>query len=247
MRVVDAHYHLGACRVFGLQADEDAILAAMDRNGVDAAIVQPFPGVSDPAAVHDRIAALARAQPGRIHGMVSLNPHAPDREGWVREVERCVRDLGFVAIKLHTIGHAVNPLSEDGGLVFETARRLGIAVMVHTGMGIPLAAPSLVGPRAKQYPEVPIVLAHMGFVITAAEAVLTAAHYPNVSVETSWSTVGDIGWAIQTLGAGRVMFGSDTADNLPVELAKYHSMALSDETRAAVLGGTAARVFKLDD
>jgi predicted TIM-barrel fold metal-dependent hydrolase len=246
MKVIDTHYHLGDCRVFSLNAEEDAILAAMEQNGVDAAVVQPFPGASDPRAVHDRIAALARRQPGRVYGMVSLYPHMPDRDAWNREVERCVRDLGFKAIKLHTIGHALNPLSEDGGMIFEAARRLGIAVMVHTGMGIPLAAPSLVGPRAEQYPDVPIVLAHMGFVIAAGEAVLTAKRYPNLYVETSWSMIGDIQWAIQALGPDRVMFGSDTADNLPVEVAKYRAMGLDDETRAAVLGGTAARVFKLN-
>jgi predicted TIM-barrel fold metal-dependent hydrolase len=58
--------------------------------------------------------------------------------------------------------------------------------------------------------------------------------------------IGDIQWAIQALGPARVMFGSDTADNLPVEVAKYRAMELDDETRTAVLGGTATRVFKLD-
>ncbi len=130
-------------------------------------------------------------------------------------------------------------------MIFEAARRHKIPVMVHTGMGIPLAAPSLVGPRAEQYPDVPIVLAHMGFVITAGEAVLTAKRYPNLYLETSWSMVGDIAWAIATVGADHVMFGSDTTDNVAVELAKYRSLDLDDEKRAQVLGGTAAQVFKL--
>ena len=245
MRIVDAHYHLGDCRVFGLNVDEDDILAAMDRNGVSAALVQPFPGASDAAAVHDRIAALARSHPARIHGIVSLNPHAPDRAAWNREVDRCVLELGFVGIKVHTIGHALNPLSEDAGAIFEAARRLGITVMVHTGMGIPLAAPSLVGPRAEQYPDVSIVLAHMGFVITAGEAVLTAKRYPNIFVETSWSMIGDIAWAISELGAERVMFGSDTPDNVPVELAKFNALTLTDQQRQQVLGGAVSTAFKL--
>jgi predicted TIM-barrel fold metal-dependent hydrolase len=41
------------------------------------------------------------------------------------------------------------------------------------------------------------------------------------------------------------MFGSDTMDNVAVELAKYRSLDLDDEKRAQVLGGTAAQVFKL--
>src|SRR5437762_1010440 len=101
MPTIDAHFHLGDCRVFSLNAEEDAILAAMDRHGVDAALVQPFPGATDARAMHDRIAALARRLPGRAYGIVSLNPHA-ERGAWTREVERCVRELGFVGIKLHT-------------------------------------------------------------------------------------------------------------------------------------------------
>jgi predicted TIM-barrel fold metal-dependent hydrolase len=244
MKIVDAHYHLGDCRVFSLNAEEDEIVAAMDRHGVDAALLQPFPGATDARAIHDRIAALSKRLPGRIHGLISLNPHA-EREAWSREVARCVNELGFVGIKLHTIGHALNPLSEDGGAIFEAARRHRIPVMVHTGLGIPLAAPSLVGPRAEQYPDVQIVLAHMGFVIAAGEAVILAKRYPNISVETSWSMVGDIGWAIAELGADRVLFGSDTRENLGVELAKYEALNLDAETRAAVLGGNASRIFGL--
>jgi predicted TIM-barrel fold metal-dependent hydrolase len=48
-------------------------------------------------------------------------------------VERCVKELKFVGVKLHTIGHGVNPLTEDGDLVFATAFELGIPAMVHTG------------------------------------------------------------------------------------------------------------------
>jgi predicted TIM-barrel fold metal-dependent hydrolase len=184
MQVVDAHHHLGICRVFGLNVAEDAIVAALDRHGIDTALVQPFPGGADPAGVHDRIAALARRYPGRVFGIVSRNPHQ-ERAAWTREVERCVGDLGFVGIKLPSTGHAVNPLSHDGAASFAVAQRWRIPVMVHTGMGIPLVAPSLVGPRAEQCPDVTSVLAHTGCGITSCEVVLAAQRYPNIHVETS--------------------------------------------------------------
>ena len=57
--ILDAHMHLGECRVFDNDVSEQALMDALDRNQVDAAIVQPFPGAPDPRAVHDRIANLA--------------------------------------------------------------------------------------------------------------------------------------------------------------------------------------------
>jgi predicted TIM-barrel fold metal-dependent hydrolase len=88
--IVDAHAHLGDCRVFDLNVTEDDLLRSMDANRVDASVVQPFPGASDAAAVHKRIRQLAARQPGRIYGMASVNPHRPKQE-YVDEVTRWAR------------------------------------------------------------------------------------------------------------------------------------------------------------
>ncbi len=116
LKVIDAHEHLGECRVFGLRATEEDLLRRMEECGIDAMIVQPFPGAEDPLKTHDRIANLCAKYPGRFFGLASLSPHR-DRTAYRQEVERCVRDLKFVGVKLHTIGHAVLTLSEDGELV----------------------------------------------------------------------------------------------------------------------------------
>lgn len=242
--IVDAHMHLGDCRVFDLNISEEQLLQSMDANGVDASIIQPFPGASDPAAVHRRIWQLGRQHPGRIYGIASLTPHQP-RPQYVDEVRHCVEVYGFVAVKLHTIGHAVMPLGNDATVVFETAAELRIPVMVHTGMGLPFAAPALVIPRARQYPSVPIVLAHAGFVISTPDAYVVARECPNVYLEPSWCMKDSIGWLVQDLGADRVMLGSDLPTNTHVELEKVRGLRLPKDTEEKVLGGTASRIFKL--
>ena len=108
--IIDAHVHLGDCRVFDLNNTEDEVIGTMDSNEVEVAVVQPFPGARDVEDVHNRIAALAKTHPGRIFGLASMNPHV-DREQYVGEMKRCVEKLGFVGIKMHTVGHAVAPLS----------------------------------------------------------------------------------------------------------------------------------------
>jgi len=242
--IIDAHAHLGTCRVFDLDVSEHLLLEKLESNGVDALIVQPFPGAPDPAAVHNRIAALAERHPGGIYGLASLNPHI-GHDAYRAELTRCVRDLGFVGVKIHTIGHAMNPQSKDADMVVRLAQELGIAVMVHTGAGIPFALPAMVIPLAQRYPDVPIVLAHGGYGIFGAEALTAAQMCANVFIEPSWAPSSGIAGMIRTLGADRVLFGSDMPINQAPELAKYRTIGLSESELDACLWRTAAQVFKL--
>lgn len=243
-KVVDAHAHLGRCCVFDLVSTEEELIRRMDENEIDATILQPFPGAKDAPRNHDCIAELCVKYPGRFFGLASVNPHG-DREAYRREVERCVRQLHFVGVKLHTIGHSVNPLSEDGDFVFATGHELGIPVMVHTGPGVPFALPSLCIPAARKYPDLKIVLAHAGFAVFSADAQVAASVCSNLYLETSWSIGGDIQWMISTLGPDRVMMGTDMASNVPVEVAKHKALDLRPEVYEKVMGGTATNVFKL--
>jgi predicted TIM-barrel fold metal-dependent hydrolase len=242
--VVDAHAHLGGCCVFGVTTTEDDLVRRIEENEIDLTIVQPYPGNKEPGKCHDQIAELCAKYPGRFVGLASLSPHG-DQEFYRREVERCVRDLHFVGLKLHTIGHGVNPMSEDGDLVFRTGYELGIPVMVHTGPGIPFALPALCIPAARSYPGLNIILAHAGWGIFSAEAQVAASVCGNLFLETSWCLGEDIRWMISTIGPTRVMMGADLPSNVPVEIAKYKALDLEDHVYDQVLGATAIEVFGL--
>jgi predicted TIM-barrel fold metal-dependent hydrolase len=243
-KIIDAHAHLGECCVFGLNNKESDLIRTMDENKIDAAIVQPYPGARNAVKAHDEIAELCHKYPGRSFGLASLTPHQ-DHDAYRREVERCVKQLKFVGVKIHTIGHSVNPLSEDADLVFRTANELGIPVMVHTGPGVPFALPALCIPPARKYPSLKIVLAHAGFAVFTAEAQVAASECSNLYLETSWCIADDIGWMISTIGSERVMMGSDLIKNIPVEMAKFKALDLEPNVWAQVMGQTAIDVFQL--
>lgn len=244
LKVIDTHAHLGECCVFGLLATEEEILRRMDENSIDATIVQPYPGAKEARQTHDQIAELCAKYPGRIFGLASMSPHG-DHDAYRREIERCVHELKFVGVKLHTIGHGVNPLSEDGDFVFQTAHDLGIPAMVHTGPGVPFALPALCIPAAQKYPGLNIILAHAGFAVFTAEAQVAASVCGNLYLETSWCIGEDIRWMINTIGPHRVMMGADLPSNVPVEVAKYKALDLEPAVYNQVMGATALQVFKL--
>jgi predicted TIM-barrel fold metal-dependent hydrolase len=242
--IVDSHQHLGRSMFSGTVTTEPELLGAMDRHGVDVALVMPQPTLEDIRAVHDRIADTVARNTGRLFGMASINPWWAEVD-YQAEARRCIRQLGFVALKLHPLGHNIASNHAEADKVFRAASELGVPVIVHTGLGSPWALPSLTIPPARRYPGLPIILAHAGWGLYSAEAVVAAEVCDNLYLEPSWCPTYVARQMIDRFGAGRVLFGSDHVANLPVELAKYRALGLNADALDTVLGGTARAVFGL--
>ncbi|MEM2091752.1 MAG: amidohydrolase family protein [Candidatus Bathyarchaeia archaeon] len=244
--IVDAHAHLGYDYVFEHEFNLKDLLMGMEMNGIDISIVQPGTTFDLETAVkqHNDIAELSKRMPGRIFGMANPNPHLP-RSKYQEELERCVKDLGFVGVKLHPLAHAVNPNSSAGRNIFEAALDLKIPVMVHTGSGVPWSLPSMLIPIAREFPKLKIILAHSGGNLFAEEALLIAEAYPNIYLETSWTPSSAIRKFCRVLGSNRVMFGSDHPENVTVELTKFRSIGLGRKELEFCLGKTAIEVFNI--
>jgi len=244
--IIDAHTHLGTDHVFEEEFPLKNLLTNMKKNKIDISIVQPCMTIDLKTVMkqHNAIAALAKKMPGRIYGMANPNPHLPGNE-YQKELERCVKKLGFLAVKLHPLGHAVNPNRSSGRKVFEAAHDLGIPVMVHTGSGVPWSLPSALIPLARDFSDLNVVLAHSGSAIFSSEAALAAQLHSNVYLETSWLPSTTVLSFCKTLGADRVMFGSDIPINAAGELAKFRSIGLTDKELEWCLGKTATKVFKI--
>lgn len=244
--IIDAHAHLGVDQSFDSVFTEAELLEAQQECGIDLTVVQPATA-HDLATVqqyHDDIADLAGRRPGRFVGMANPSPHLPGDQ-YARELRRCVEQLEFAAVKIHPLAHAVNPLGRAGRRAFAIIDEMGLPVMVHTGVGTPWAAPSLLETIAIAHPRLRIVLAHAGGMVFAAEAGQVASRCEKVYLEPSWCGGFIIRRWVEELGAHRILFGSDHADNAVTELAKYRSMGMDPEQLALVLGGAAAAVFGL--
>lgn len=244
MIIVDAFTHLGDCRVHDLTVGDYEIVDALESNRVSAAVIAPFPGAPNPAQVHDSIADLGRRHPGRVFGLVNVNPHV-DRDRVRREAERAVRQLGFVGLVLDTLGYAVNPQGTDAQTMFELARELKVPIVIHTGHGGPFGLPSALLPRTREYGDVKTILASNGGGIFAAEAHVVAREASNVYVAAAWSRGLDVKRLIDEVGPSRVMYASDLPSNEATELAKYRAMNLFSFQQHLVLGQTAVDAFSL--
>lgn len=244
MKIIDAHMHLGEDLMYNTDDSEEVLLKAMDDNGITGQVLQPGIVARDQKKAHERIYRFAQQHPGRVWGVAVFNPYLPEGE-YVESLRWAVRDLGFKGVKVHPNAFSMAPSHPATEKIYRVAMELDIAVMIHTGNGLPNALPSLCIPVAKKYPNLRIILAHAGGVMFGADAIVAAEVCENIYLETSWTAVYDLEAMVKTIGPERIMFGTDLVPNVPVELAKYRSIALSDSQLEWCFAKTAETVFGL--
>jgi predicted TIM-barrel fold metal-dependent hydrolase len=167
---------------------------------------------------------------------------------------------GVRGVKLHPVVHSFIPNDARLHPMYELCAEAGLTVLSHSGPGhagtAGSATPSDFAPVLTKWPSLKLVLAHLGGASWPETAAL-AADFPQVVFDLSeiieWTgaphapCAADLSALIRQVGADRVMLGSDFPWYDPVRTADRVAglPGLSDSERAAILGGTAARVFGL--
>lgn len=245
--IIDAHVHLGEDVVFDEQVSEEELLEFYKKYDIDGGIIQPYlcrPYMEDVREIHDRIANFTKNRERRWWGMASINPHFRP-EDYDAEANRCVKELGFVGLKITPIGHACHPSSKDALHVFEVCRGLKVPLMMHTGAGIPFSDPISVAKALECFPDVPVVLAHAGSEMHNQQAIYLAVKHENVWLEPSWVGVIGVTNMLDRIGAGRILFSSDNIYQIPVELAKYRSVIRKESDLERVLYRNIVELYRL--
>ncbi len=245
--ILDAHVHLGEDFVFDHVGTEEILLECCEAYGLDGGLVQPSlprPYVEDTRAIHDRIYRFTQDKRRRWWGMASIDPHFRPAD-YDAEAERCVRELGFVGIKLTPIGHACNPSSRDGMHVFEVCRGLDVPLMIHTGNGIPFADPMSSVKALEAFPDVRVVLAHAGSEMFHNSAIYLARKFENVYLEPTWVGTSGVGRMLSELGSTKIFFSSDLPSQIPVELAKYRALVRDPEALERIMYKNLVEAYRL--
>jgi hypothetical protein len=168
-------------------------------------------------------------------------------------VRVCTEEYGLYGVKLNG---AQNVYRIDDPMlslpVIEEIAKAGARLAFHIGPDAyerthPLRAERV----AKMYPEMTILMVHMGMTDwNMNQAVVEiAARNPNMALIGSATDAKAVLHAIDVLGADRVCFGSDAPFRRPHVVRATYEAALryevSKEDRALVMGGNIARLFEL--
>jgi predicted TIM-barrel fold metal-dependent hydrolase len=239
---IDAHVRIGASREASLEVDE--LLGTLTELGIDAALIAPSEAQIAFANRDGNIAtttAAARSD-GRLFPYAIASPWRPDacnELAWAR-------DAGAVALALDPVLQGFDVLDGLIDPLIEFAQAAGWPVYIRTGTpptGLPLPVASL----ARRYPETAFIMGRSGatdFWIDAAPALVRA---PNLYADTSyapWDTVLSEFARNPEIGTHRVVFATDAPYTVPsAELRRIVDWKISAAERAAVLGGTLARLL----
>ena len=240
-------------RLAGDEVPVAATVAAMDEAGVRTGMLCAWWGPHGPLISNDWVAAIAGSYPGRFAGVAAVDLARPVAA--VRELRRCVRDLGFRALRMVPWLWNLPPDDRRYYPLYAECVDLGIPFCLQVGHTGPLC-PSEPGRPipyldtvALEFPELVIVGGHIGYPWTA-EMISLATKYPNVYIDTSAYKCSrypaDLVEYLRGRGRHKVLFGSNhpawpAADCLR-DLA---SLRLDEETTEAFLHATAERVFGL--
>lgn len=235
--------------------DTEGLLALADQAGVRGlALVQALSCYGfDSRYVLDS----ARAHPDRTIAVGSVRAGDPDATA---TLQGDVTERGARGVRLFSVGGMTAPLDDpDARAIVATAADLDIPVVLL----IISSQLSSVRALADEFPSVPFVLDHCGFVDLTGDATFTRAadlfeladagnvHLKVSSICLQATEHPEALWATLSarFGSSRLMWGSDYPHtNQPdyaslVELARATTEGLSDQARDEVLAGTARRLW----
>lgn len=177
--------------------------------------------------LNDRVAEFVGAAPARRIGFLSIHPEV---DGALDELERARTDLGLKGIKLGPNYQIFDPLGPAALRVYELAERHGLPVLFHQGASpvreAPLryAHPLLMDEIAIRFPELRVVMAHLGHP-WQRETIVTIRKHPHVYADVSalfyrpWSLYEGLRLATEWGALDKLLFGSDFPLATPAETA----------------------------
>lgn len=177
--------------------------------------------------LNDDVAAFVAAAPGRRIGFLSVHPEVA---GVDDELERATGDLGLKGIKLGPNYQIFDPLGDAALRLYGFAESRGLPVLFHQGASpvreAPLryAHPLLMDEVAIRFPELRIVMAHMGHPWWR-ETIVTIRKHPHVYADVSalfyrpWSLYEGMRLVAEWNVFDKLLFGSDYPIATPAETA----------------------------
>ena len=228
---------------------------AMDAAGVDFALMSAWSAPRQPPLIsNDEVAGWVEQHPDRFAGVAAADLDRPMEA--VRELRRCVEELGFKGLRVIPWLWEVPPTDRRYYPLFAACVDLGVPFFTQVGHTGPLR-PSETGrpiPYIDQvaidFPELVIVAGHIGYPWTE-EMIAVARKHANVYIDTSAYVPRRFPAELVEYMKGRggrkkVLFGT----NFPMlghaqALEGVEELGLDEEARALFLGGNAQRLLGL--
>lgn len=227
----------------------EALIAKMDKNGVDHAVIHSI----EPLTHTANILEMTEPYRDRVSVFASVERENPDPVGYLKPF---IESGTVSGIKIHPIvgGYACGELPYRMGSVAKLAGEYGLPILIHTGHIPTGALKGLDGctevealePLVRDNPGVCFILAHIGWE-SWRKVLSLCERYENTMVETSWQPAKIIRRAVDRLGPSRVLFGSDFPLFKQSIAIRHLKNALSDKELVEVYSTNAMRLLNIKE
>ena len=254
--VVDVHAHFGLHELSnGSRVDEwysgDAVTVsrraevATVRWSIVSALTALLPYRGNVAKGNAEAVAAAEAQDTLLFWTV-MDPARPET---LAESEALLEHPRCMGIKMHPFMHQYDTRTMAGP-VFEIAARHRTVILAHSGdKG---SYPEDFVPWADRFPEVRLIVAHLGHGDDGLRSrqvnAIENARHRNIWTDTSSSMSiisGLIEWAVSRVGDDRILFGTDTPLYFTAcQKARVECAEISSESKTRILSGNALALFE---
>ena len=166
---------------------------------------------------NETVAEYVKTDPSTLIGFGSV---CPTEDGAAEEVEHANRELGLRGLKLSPIYGNWHPHEGRASAVFAKAEALGMPIIFHQGTTFPrkarlaLAGPLLLDDVAINFPDLKMVIAHLGHP-WEADTIAVIRKQPNVFADVSalfyrpWQFYNSLRLAVEYGVTDKLLFGTD--------------------------------------
>ncbi len=168
----------------------ETLLLELELAGLQQAVLLPIETTRTRGVAYfsnAQIAELVAMAPQHLIGFASVDPLAADAAD---QLQRAVNDLGLRGLKLSPPSQEFFPDDPAVYPLYERAQRLGLPVVMHTGMSweprtrLAYGQPLRLEPVLADFPDLRIVATHFGWPWSLELAAL-AMRYPNLFIDTA--------------------------------------------------------------
>ena len=260
---IDVHAHYGdyqfgtahemICRFMSASAEE--VAQRSRASNVQWTVVSPMAGlfprgvsIAEVEKANEQTARDVEAIDGLLQWVI-VDPRRPDT---YEQAERFLQTPKCMGIKIHGEEHQYH-IEDYGHDLFAFAAKHEAVVLAHSGHEHTM--PMRFVPFADEYPQARLIVAHMGNAgvahgdPTQQIRAAAAAKHDNIYVDTSssWSILPHmIEWAVDEIGAERILFGTDTPIYYTAnQRARIDYAQISDDAKQLILRDNAAGLLDL--
>ena len=253
---VDVHAHFGTYKNSSspvwnecMGGDARVVLRRAALANVRLTVVSPLSGLqprgkADAVFGNEEAARTVAAHDALRHWVV-VDPLKPET---YEQARRMLPGSKCVGVKIHPQEHCY-PIREHGRAIFEFAAKRGCIVLTHTGEECSL--PGDFVPFADDFPEVTLILGHLGCGYdddpTHQVRAILKSKRGNVFVDTSSARnvqSGLVEWAVREIGADKMLFGTDSPVYFaPMQRARIDYADVSMADKRKILCENAEKLF----